>query len=170
MMNLTASVSLLVLGGICGCWISFRYRQRVQELCAVELFFSRICAELSLEQTATTDLFMKISRHSCAKMLWFVPRVADLLAQGGAFPKIFSDSIAEYQKTSAMTNEDFFILKKAGEIIGSYDLATQLSAISSLRKSTETQIEEAKQLVQTKGRTLRSVCILFGMAAAVLIV
>ena len=69
-----------------------------------------------------------------------------------------------------MTNEDFLILEKAGETIGAYDLMTQLSGISSLVQSTAVQIEEAKQLVQTKGRLMRSVFILSGVAAAVLIV
>lgn len=169
-MNLTASVSLLILGIICGCYTAFRYSKRVRELCAMETFFTRIYAELSLEQTATAALFAKLSMHSCAKTLWFVPRVAESLAQGTLFPQAFADCVADYQKTSAMTNEDFLILEKAGETIGAYDLMTQLSGISSLVQSTAVQIEEAKQLVQTKGRLMRSVFILSGVAAAVLIV
>ena len=66
-MNLTASVSLLILGVVCGCYTAFRYSKRVRELCAMETFFTRIYAELSLEQTATAALFAKLSMQESSE-------------------------------------------------------------------------------------------------------
>jgi len=157
---------LLLTGTFCGCAAAGKYRERVALLSTCDLFLQRLSALLSLENLPTAELFSRLAAMPELSPLPFIGKTADRLCSSCDFPAIFRESLQE--GCGALTAEDLAVLIRLSDLIGAYDLASQLSGIESVRTLLAVQQEDARGRAKRDGHLVRSLCVLGGMAAAIL--
>ena len=68
----------------------------------------------------------------------------------------------------AESGQDLAVLDRLSDLIGAYDLDSQLAGIESIRALLGLQLEEARGRAKQDGHLVRSLCVLGGIAAAIL--
>ena len=157
---------LLLTGAFCGCAAAGKYRERVLLLSSCDLLLQRISALLSLENLPTAQLFSRLKDMPGFSALPFVKKTADRLSASRDFPSVFHKSLQE--GCGALTAEDLAVLDRLSDLVGSYDLSAQLAGIESIRALLALQSEDARSRAKRDGHLVRSLCVLGGIAAAVL--
>ena len=157
---------LLLTGAFCGCAAAGKYRERVALLSASDLFLQRMAAILSLENLPTAELFSRLCAMPELSALSFVRKTAERLSDSCDFPAIFRESLRE--ECGALKAEDLAVLDRLSDLVGAYDLDSQLAGIESIRALLGLQLEEARGRAKQDGHLVRSLCVLGGIAAAIL--
>lgn len=157
---------LLLTGAFCGCAAAGKYRERVALLSACDLFLQRMSALLSLENLPTAELFSRLCAMPELSELPFIRKTAEQLSDSCDFPAIFRESLQE--GCGALKTEDLAVLDRLSDLVGAYDLDSQLTGIESIRTLLAIQLEEARGCAKQDGHLVRSLCVLGGIAAAIL--
>lgn len=157
---------LLLIGAFCGCAAAGKYRERVALLSACDLFLQRMAAILSLENLPTAELFSRLCAMPELSELSFIRKTTEQLSDSCDFPSIFRESLQK--GCGALKTEDLAVLDRLSDLIGAYDLGSQLAGIESIRALLALQLEEARGRAKQDGHLVRSLCVLGGIAAAIL--
>lgn len=166
-MRIILAAALLGSGAFCGCIAALSYKKRVDALLCCELFLERLAALLSLENLPTDVLFFRLSEMEELKSLAFIRKTAEGLLDTCDFPTVFRGAL---QEKGALNEEDAAILLRLAGLIGSYELERQLSGIAAVKELIGIQRQKAVQRHARDGKTVRSLGILGGIAAAIFVV
>lgn len=86
------------------------------------------------------------------------------------FPIVWQESLSECKQQLALEQDDYTALNQLTEVLGVYDAQAQLSGILVLETMMKQQLEEAIEQNKTMGKLYRSLGILSGIAAAILVI
>lgn len=169
MLKIAACILLILLGGGGGVFLSNRYGARVRQLEKCDLFLSRLGAYLGMEKLTTPELFSRLAESESLAELTFLDHTATELKEDVNFPRVWQKCLAECQPELALSGEDLRPLYGLGELIGAYDAQSQQEGIETTRTLIQEQLTAAQEQYRQNGRLSRSLGLLSGVAAAILI-
>ena len=161
---------LICIGCYIGFYISHRFQSRVKQLELCDLLFQRIKVYLEYEKTPTKTLINRLASSESFIELTFIKRCNEKLETNKNFPEVWKLSLDESKSELALTKEDYEPLKQLSEIIGAYDVEAQTSGITLLENIIKLSIADAVEQNKTTGKLYRSLGILAGIAAAILVI
>lgn len=157
-----------------GCGLGFAkansYKKRVKELHACEMLFSRLKISLLGAKTPTKELFSELSACESLAVLPFVSETNKRLCHSADFPTIWREEIEKAKPMLALKKEDYSPLSSLCELIGSYDATGIVEGILIATKLLEEKQADASAEYEKNGQLSRSMGMLCGVAAAILII
>ena len=168
-MRLIAAILLVLCGALLGIALSGRYRRRAESLARCGIFLERMAALLSLENLPTGELFERLAALEELHSLSFIRETARRLRDSCDFPAVFSGALSCAEK-DGLTAEDRAVLERLCGLIGAYELERQLDGIGAIKELTEMQQKKADNISEREGKLVRSLGILGGLAAAILVI
>lgn len=100
----------------------------------------------------------------------FVQETAKLLPEDPCFPAVWSARLKAARASLSLREEDYRILEKLGDLLGSGDARGTAEGIGLLTAQLQDRYREAAEQARTDGKLLRSLGLLTGLAAAILLV
>lgn len=167
-MRLIPAVLFVFGGAFCGYMASRAYKKRVEILLCCELLLERMMALLSLENLPTNVIFARLSAMPELKALSFVQKTAAGLCCSCDFPSVFQTALKD--GAEGLRPEDSAILLRLAGLVGSYELSRQLDGIAAVKELLRIQREKAAEEQRRNGKTVRSLGILGGIAAAIFVI
>ncbi|WMJ23021.1 stage III sporulation protein AB [Paludicola sp. MB14-C6] len=160
----------IFVGAYVGFAFSKRFQKRVKQLDLLTIMLQRIRVYLEYEKTPTKLLISKLAESESLQELSFLRRCKDKMETNINFPIVWQESLSECKQQLALEQDDYTALNQLTEVLGVYDAQAQLSGILVLETMMKQQLEEAIEQNKTMGKLYRSLGILSGIAAAILVI
>lgn len=170
MKMLISALLLIGIGTAIGIWIARRYVDRVRQLEKCDRFLSRLQAYLDFERLTTRELVGRAAAFDGMEELSFLQKTVDGLETEVNFPLVWQRSLEQSRRELALCPEDFETLATLGEMLGAYDAAAQKNEIHVLRGLLQENQKQAQEQNRTNGKLARSLGVLGGITAALLII
>ncbi len=138
---------------------------RVHELKKIVLMFDEMSVLIRFRAVRTREMIEEISKHDSLNNFIFLNILVDRLE--------FEDDVNSVWKTAAsrtafLSEGDKAILMGVGDRIGSTDIDGQLSMLELSKSLAEQNLKNAEADYRTKGKMLRTVWCLCGIAAGIM--
>lgn len=169
MLKLICCAAVIMLGGFIGFTKSNGYHKRIKELACCELLFSRMKICLSASQMPTKALFLDLSEQQGLKLLPFVEKTGKALSENPDFPTIWRREIEASRPLLALKTDDYRPILSLCDLIGSCDTAGVLEGIELAGSLLKQAQADAQCEYEKNGKLARSVGVLSGIAAAILV-
>lgn len=169
MKTLLSALLLIGIGAAIGIGIARRYVARVRQLEKCDRFLSRLQAYLDYERLTTRELVGRAAAFDGMEELPFLQKTVEGLETEVNFPLVWQQSLKQSSRESALCPDDFETLAALGETLGAYDAAAQKNEINVLRSLLQEHQKQAQEQSQTNGKLARSLGVLGGITAALLI-
>ena len=170
MNTLFLGLLFILLGGGSGFAVARKYFVRVRQLKLCSRFLSRLQTYLEFERLTTGELMAHALSGGGLDELGFLTDTAEQLKHNVNFPMIWKDSLEKNRSRLALLAEDYDVLLQLSDILGAYDAQTQQREIGSLQRRLQENQRQAGEQNSRNGRLARSLGLLGGIAAAILIV
>ena len=162
-MKLLGAALLLGAGTLCGCSAAQQLDRRVQRLRLLRSLLLSMISELRSVLPLIPALLRTLAAQPAYADLHFLQAAA---ADAEQFPVCWRNAVSNDKK---LPQDERSILQRVGEILGSCALEGQLAALElCLERITDMQ-REAEQCAAKKGSLYRSMGVLAGMFAVILI-
>lgn len=158
------------IGAYAGYIKSEQYKNRVRQLNDCELFLSRLKTYMSASRLSTGELFQALAQTDSLNRLVFVKAAASRLKEEPNFPLVFRECIEKSKPKLALKDEDYIPLLSLCELLGSYDTSEVINGIELSAELVRQSNNMADTACKTNGKLARSLGLLFGIAAAILII
>lgn len=162
-------MGIVWIGGYIGVLLGVRLKERVRLLELCELMLERIRVYLEYEKTPTRQLLQRLYTSDSFKQLVFLEACHKSLEDGISFKQAWTNSLERAKSSLALEKEDFDILLQLGDIIGAHDAKAQADEILLLRQLVKGQIKASNDKFITTGKLYRSLGVLGGIMAAIII-
>lgn len=96
-----------------------------------------------------------------------IRRCGVLVQQGRTFPEGWKQAVRESEK--ALGRQEAELLAGLGDVLGSADLDSQLAAIQHTKTCMQARLEQARNQEQKYGRLYRTLGVLGGLGAAIIL-
>ena len=169
MLKLILCAALIAAGAGGGVYLSRRYQARVRQLDQCALFLSRLQTNLGMEQLTTRELFARLAGSESLRELTFIGETAKGLETSVVFPEVWRQSLRASRGELALREDDYRLLDQLAELVGAFDAPTQLQGLEVTRQLLRENAEQALEQSRTSGKLSRSLGLLSGVAAAILI-
>lgn len=169
MLKLMAILLIAGMGCAIGIAISKRFQQRIKQLLLCQSLLQQINAHLEYQKTPTRQLLQQLAESEQFHSLVFLKRCHEQLKLGESFSIAWTASLEQSKNELALKSADYEILEEISDVLGAYDAKVQTQAITLLSVRLKTQIEEAEEKYKTDGKLARTLGILGGIAAAILL-
>lgn len=148
-----------------GMMFSAGLKMRVHELKKIVLMFDEMSVLIRFRAVRTREMIEEISKHDSLNNFIFLNILVDRLE--------FEDDVNYVWKTAAsrtafLSEGDKAILMGVGDRIGSTDIDGQLSMLELSKSLAEQNLKNAEADYRTKGKMLRTVWCLCGIAAGIM--
>lgn len=170
LLKLFCCILVIFFGGYIGFCAAAKYKNRVKQLSACELFLSRLKTYMSGSNASTQELFLSLANTDSLSELIFLKKTSKRLETEPNFPVVFSECMEESKGELALKNEDYIPLLSLAELLGSYDTQGVINGIELSRELIRQSQKDALEQSQTNGKLARSLGILGGIAVAILII
>lgn len=159
-----AAVLISFSGYMYGAYKSEKLRHRYEICCQTEDLLRTSLTALRYQHLDVYELIGYL--NSCGRFsgITFLNRMPTSYSFGSSFREEWSSNL----ETSVLPSEIKKILGKFGIIIGASDIEGQQSSISLLEAETEKIADESRNIYMKRGKLYRSVGLLIGLMAAVL--
>jgi len=127
-----------------------------------------ISGQLEYLRLSVHSLITSLASQQRFAQLGFIRQCAGDMQNGRPFSDSWQTALRNW--SYALGKEEAEILASLGDIIGRSDLENQLSAIALTRQQLEQRIEAAREKAVTQGKLYRSMGVLVGMAAAIILI
>lgn len=165
-MNIFLCVLIVVFGGATGFFCSFRLNARLNALEIAVLLSERLQIEMRYSAAGVEDILRNLAREERFSRITFIKDIAENGDSNGNFHPRWSEGVAAIPYLNA---EDKALLLSLGEGLGTTDLDGQLKLIEINRELLCIQCDEARRDVSSKGKMYRSVGVLCGLAAGIVV-
>ena len=118
-------------------------------------------------QPSVHSLVVSLASQQRFEELSFLKECARLMGEGGCFSASWRTALKG--KSHALGEEESAILASLGDVLGRSDLESQLLAIALVRDQLEQRISGAREKARTQGSLYRSMGLLGGVAAAIIL-
>ena len=162
-MKLTGLLLILLAAVSAGCSAAGRLRARAEQVRLLRLLLERICGELRANLPMIPDLLRTLAGQADFSCLVFLQ---DAAAHTEDFPACWTDAL---RKDRSLTDAARGILETAGRILGSLPLEEQLSALSLCQERLTELSAHYRETERQKGQLYRSLGLLSGLFAVILL-
>ena len=164
-MNVFLSAITVLFGAAAGIWFSKRLKERERFISSVILLISELTVQIKYTNTEIGAMLKTASRNEAYQALLFVTSCADI-SENGDFHPLWNDGV---KKQPYLTPADRELLFALGDRLGATDLDGQLSFLELTCEMLKKQQQEASENYRKKGRMYRSVGVLCGLAAGIMV-
>lgn len=144
-----------------------RYKQRCEALCAICKMLTKTVLMLRSQSSPVEDIISRICEDEGIRTLDFIPLVYNDLRNGGDFREVWHERLCKWRRRGLLP-EDYSLLEDYGRDLGAYDLSGQLDCFTAQLDAVRAEIAVARKEKLIKGRMHRSLGIIGGMAAVLL--
>lgn len=169
MLKIFLCAVLVAAGAGVGILLSRSYQSRVRQLDKCDMFLSRLETSLGMEQLTTRELFVRLAQSESLAELDFIVNTASGLETNVVFPEVWRESLRRSRPALALREEDYRVLEQLSELVGAYDASTQTRGLEVTRALLRENADQALEQSRTSGKLSRSLGLLSGVAAAILI-
>lgn len=162
-MNLIPGIMLTAVGTASGLYFSMKLKKRKQTLEQAVLFTDELKIKISYQSIPVSLILSEAAKNKSYDMLSFLKYAAET-DENGDFHKRWSDGV---EAMSRLSQEDKSILLALGGGLGSSDADGQLTLLQTHKALLERQLAAADDEYIRKGKMVRSVGILCGLAAGI---
>lgn len=164
-MNFLLSVMTVSICTAMGFYFSRRLRLREEQLCEALLLIKELIVQIRYTNAKIGDILKNSAENAAYQNLYFVTDCF-LLKENEDFHEIWSEGV---KKQIFLNQRDKELLLALGEHLGETDSEGQLSFLELTEAMLVEQREEAREERGAKGRMYRSVGLLCGLAAGILV-
>jgi stage III sporulation protein AB len=150
-----------------GEFVAQRYKQRCDALCAICKMLTKTVLMLRSQSSPVEDIISRICEDESIRTLDFIPLVLDDTRSGGDFREVWHDRLEKWRRRGLLP-EDYSLLEDYGRDLGAYDLTGQLDCFAAQLEAVRGELAAARSEKLVKGRMCRSLGIISGMAAVLL--
>lgn len=170
MLKILCCLLAVVACGAIGIFKSEGYKKRVLELCACEALIGKLKAGLLTRQLSTPMLFFEVAKAKSMERLPFVRYCSEGLCDNPDFPYVWRESIERARGEMSLKDDDFVLLLSLCELIGSYDVQGIAMGLDQSRSLLAEAQQEARHEYEQNGKLFRSLGLLGGIAASIMII
>ena len=164
-MNIFFSAVTVLFGAAAGIWFSKRLKERERFMTSVILLIKELTVQIKYTNTEIGAMLKSASRNEAYQNLLFVTSCADV-SENGDFHQPWNDGV---KKQPFLTPTDRELLYALGDRLGETDLDGQLSFLELTCEMLKKQQQEAAENYRQKGKMYRSVGVLCGLAAGIMV-
>ncbi|MEG2429627.1 MAG: stage III sporulation protein AB [Oscillospiraceae bacterium] len=161
------AIFFVIIGATIGMLLSNSLKNRLLMLQQYQVMLKRIKLYLSYENMKTFQIIKKLSESQYFSKLTFLKNVYENMQIEKNFPQIWKEQIDNSQIN--LFDGDKLLILSLGDILGSYELNSQIESIELQEKLLEEKITEAREKFLQLGKLYRSLGILLGIACGILI-
>ena len=129
---------------------------------------SEITGRLEYIRPSVHSLICSLANERRFENLGFLRQAADRMQAGIPFPESWRDSLAESK--AILGREETAILTSLGDVLGRSNLESQLSALKLAGIQLEQRMSVQRERVNTHSGLYRSMGVLGGVAAAIMLI
>ena len=164
-MNLFFSATTVLFGAATGIWFSKGLKERERFISSVILLIKELTVQIKYTNSEIGTMLKQAAQTETYRHLLFVTACKDI-AENGDFHPLWNDGV---KKQPYLTSADRELLFSLGDKLGETDLDGQLSFLELTYEMLKKQQQEASENYRKKGRMYRSVGILCGLAAGIIV-
>ena len=166
-MRYAGAILIMAACALSGFIAAGRTAKRVSSLGGIIAFLKLYVVELGCSMSCTDELIRSTAGISGAPC--FVERYGRLSDEGMSLPEAWKRAVAESRDRMCLEREETRIIAELGEIFGRYDVQGQIRAIESRTAQLETLLSRADRCREQKTPVYRTLGVLAGAAAAIVI-
>ena len=164
-MNIFLSAITVLFGAATGIWFSKRLKEREHFMSSVILLIKELTVQIKYTNAEIGNILKNASQNAAYQHLLFVTSCADI-SENGDFHHLWNDGV---KKQPYLTPTDRELLFALGSRLGETDLDGQLSFLELTCEMLKKQQQEAAENYRKKGRMYRSVGLLCGLVAGIMV-
>ena len=164
--KIIALVIIFIVCSLIGIILSYEFIRREQELKDIILMLEKLKTQIEYSHTTVKDIMLSLSNEFLK--LSFLNDAYLLMCQKNSFKTAWE--VAINQSNLRIKNADKNLLHKLGDIIGSYDVSTQIKEIKIIEKFLNASLEVSIQEKQKKTHLYQSLGVLGGLMLVMIIV
>ena len=164
-MNLFYSAAAVLFCTASGFYFSKKLKEREERLCSVLMLVKELSVQIRYTNAKIGDMLKSASQNSAYGKLSFVTECA-LLNENEDVHRVWSEGV---KKQPFLDQRDRELLLSLGEHLGETDSEGQLSFLEMTESMLSEQREEARENYGKKSGMYRSVGLLCGLAAGIIV-
>ena len=164
-MNIFFSAITVLFGAAAGIWFSKRLKEREHFISTVILLIKELTVQIKYTKSEIGAMLKNAAHNQAYQSLLFVTSCVNL-SENGDFHPLWNDGV---KKQPCLTPADRELLFALGDRLGETDLDGQLSFLELTCEMLKVKQQEAAESYRQKGRMYRSVGILCGLAAGIMV-
>lgn len=164
-MNIFFSGVTVLFGAATGIWFSKRLKERERFMSSVILLINELTVQIKYTNTEIGVMLKTASQNEAYRNLLFIA-ACENISENGDFHPLWNDGV---KKQPYLTPTDRELLFALGDRLGETDLDGQLSFLELTCEMLKRQQQEASENYRKKGRMYRSVGLLCGLAAGIMV-
>lgn len=165
-MNIVLSLLMTAFGTAAGMYFSFRLKEREKVMSEVMLLIKELSVQIRYTNSEIGEMLRAAAHNEAYKRLLFVVLCADTEV-GGNFHGKWNEGV---NNQPYLTLRDKELLTALGNRLGETDCDGQLSFLEMTEELIRGQREQAAADFSNKGKLYRSVGILCGLAAGIMVI
>lgn len=165
-MNIFLSLLMAALGTAAGMYFSFRLKEREKVMSEVMLLIKELSVQIRYTNSEIGEMLRAAAHNKAYERLMFVVSCGDM-ESGGNFHGKWNEGV---NNQPYLTLRDREVLTALGDRLGETDCDGQLSFLEMTEEMIRRQREQAAADYSNKGKLYRSVGILCGLAAGIMII
>lgn len=150
-----------------GMYKSNDLKNRVIILKQILSMTEKIQTYIKYERRSTKNILKALKEDENLQNLEFLK---DLKISDNNIKMQFKTTVLDFAKTKRLKREDENIILSVGDILGSYDVNTQLNQFESLKINIKNTLQNAIKTYEENGKLYRSIGLLSGIFVAILLV
>lgn len=150
-----------------GMYKSNDLKDRVIILKQILSMTEKIQTYIKYERRSTKNILKALKEDENLQNLEFLK---DLKISDNNIKMQFKTTVLDFAKTKRLKREDENIILSVGDILGSYDVNTQLNQFESLKINIKNTLQNAIKTYEENGKLYRSIGLLSGIFVAILLV
>lgn len=150
-----------------GMYKSNDLKNRVIILKQILSMTEKIQTYIKYERRSTKNILKALKEDENLQNLEFLK---DLKISDNNIKMQFKTTVLDFTKTKGLKKEDENIILSVGDILGSYDVNTQLNQFESLKINIKNTLQNAIKTYEENGKLYRSIGLLSGIFVAILLV
>ena len=164
-MNILFSAITVLFGAATGIWFSKRLKEREHFMSSVILLIKELTVQIKYTNSEIGTMLKNAAQNQAYQNLLFVTSCISI-SENGNFHDLWNDGV---KKQPYLTLADRELLFALGDRLGETDLDGQLSFLELTCEMLKKQQGEAAENYRKKGRMYRSVGLLCGLAAGIMV-
>ena len=164
--NIVLSLLMAAFGTAAGLYFSFRLKEREKVMSEVMLLIKELSVQIRYTNSEIGEMLRAAARNEAYKRLLFITFCADT-EMGGNFHVKWNEGV---RNQPYLTSRDKEVLTALGDRLGETDCDGQLSFLEMTEELIRGQREQAAADYSNKGKLYRSVGILCGLAAGIMVI
>ncbi len=166
MLRIMAAIAFAAAGGAAGFSMAARLRREQRVCAAICCLLERTAFLVGYRGDDVFSVFSELRRDPELTPLTFLRSLPESYAPGADLREKWRDLV----RSQGLGEDECELLLRLGSIIGRSDCASQLDSIRQLRESAAELERRRDEVCRQKSRLYRSVGLLFGVMAAILVI